>query len=166
MRSSLAGLFACALLSTAAVSASAQAAPPASAPPPDYDAALATQLGADAHGMRMYVLVVLHTGPHRMPAGPERDAMFAGHFANIQRLADAGKLAVAGPFGQTPGATPDDWRGLFVFAVPDVEEARALVATDPVVANGEMVAEFHRLYSSAALMLVAGDHKKLVREPF
>jgi hypothetical protein len=33
-------------------------------------------------GMRQYVLVVLKTGPNKLPAGPERDAMFKGHFAN------------------------------------------------------------------------------------
>ena len=109
--------------------------------------------------MRGYVLVILKTGPQRVPAGPERDAMFAGHFANMKELSAQGKLALAGPFD---GA--DGWRGLFVFAVGDIEEARRLVATDPVVAKGEMVAEFHKYYGTAALMLVPDLHEKLVRE--
>src|SRR5688572_15561110 len=53
----------------------------APAPPPAYDPALAQKVGADARGMRKYVLVILKTGPTRVPDGPERDAMFAGHFA-------------------------------------------------------------------------------------
>ena len=120
------------------------------------DPQLAKQLGADEHGMRKYVLVILKTGPHRVPDGPARDKMFEGHFANIKRLADAHKLVLAGPFDDK-----NDWRGLFVFAVETPDEAAALVATDPVIKSGEMVAEYHSLYSTAALMAVTGIHKKI-----
>jgi uncharacterized protein YciI len=123
------------------------------------DPALAKQLGADERGMRHYVLVILKTGPHRVPDGPARDEMFKGHFSNIQRLADMGKLAVAGPFGGK-----SDWRGMFVFAVEKQEEAEQLVATDPVIKSGEMIAEYHPLYSSAALMMVNEIHKKISPE--
>jgi uncharacterized protein YciI len=126
-------------------------------PPPAHDAALATRLGADERGMRSYVLVVLKTGPARVPDGEAREAMFAGHFANMERLAKEGKLVLAGPFAEDP----DGWRGLFVFAVGDVEEARRLVATDPVVVQGEMVAEYHRWYGSAAVMMVPEVHAQV-----
>ncbi len=128
--------------------------------PQGYDAALASRLGADDHGMRSYVLVVLKTGPNRMPAGPERDEMFRGHFANMKRLSDEGKLVLAGPFDGVDG-----WRGLFVFAVKDIDEARQLAATDPVLIKGEMVAEYHRYYGSAALMLVRETHERLAKKP-
>lgn len=124
---------------------------------PAYDAALAKRLGADKNGMRQYVLVILKTGPKRVPDGPERKAMFAGHFANMERLAKEGKLALAGPFGEDP----DGWRGLFVFAVSDIEEAKRLTATDPVIVQGEMVAEYHRWYGSAAAMAIPETHEKL-----
>jgi uncharacterized protein YciI len=130
-------------------------------PPPAFDAALAQKTGADDYGMKKYVLVVLKTGPNKMPAGPERDAMFKGHFANINRLAAEGKLALAGPFDGVDG-----WRGLLILAVNDLDEARLLVATDPVVANGEMVAEYHKYYGSAALMLVNDAHKTVARKSF
>lgn len=122
-----------------------------------YDAELARSIGADEHGMRSYVLVILRTGPTRVPAGPERDAMFKGHFANIDRLVADGKLVLAGPF-----EGEHDWRGLFIFAVADIEEARKLVASDPVIRNGEMTAEYHNYYGSAALMLVNAAHARLV----
>jgi uncharacterized protein YciI len=128
---------------------------------PAFDAELAKSVGADEHGMRGYVFVVLKTGPKRMPDGPERDAMFKGHFANINRLAAERKLALAGPFDGVDG-----WRGMFVFAVKDIDEAKALVATDPVIANGEMVAEFHKYYGSAALMLVNDAHQRVAKEQF
>ena len=137
------------------------AAPGASAQAPAFDAELASKVGADEHGMRAYVLVILKTGPNKMPAGPERDEMFKGHFANIKRLADEGKLTLAGPFDGTDG-----WRGMFIFAVKDVEEARTLTASDPVIAKGEMVAEFHKYYGSAALMLVPGEHQKVAKKSF
>ena len=45
-----------------------------------------------------------------------------------------GKLALAGPFDGVHG-----WRGLFIFAVPDIEKAKRLNATDPLVGSGERV---------------------------
>ena len=134
---------------------------PAAAPAAVFDAELARSVGADDHGMRGYVLVVLKTGPTPMPAGPARDEMFKGHFANINRLAGEGKLALAGPFDGVDG-----WRGLFILAVTDLEEAKRLTATDPVISSGEMVAEYHRYYGSAALMLVNEAHRKVTLKSF
>ncbi|MEI2429404.1 YciI family protein [Lysobacter yananisis] len=158
---------ACAVLALTGAATAAQAAAAAAAAKPAqpapqaaataYDPALAARTGADAQGMRKYVLVILKTGPNPMPDGEQRKAMFAGHFANMERLAKAGKLALAGPFGKDP----DGWRGLFVLAVDDVEQARALVASDPAVAHGEFVAEYHRWYGSAATMLIPELHEKL-----
>ena len=125
----------------------------------EFDAALAQSVGADDYGMRHYVLVILKTGPKTMPKGPERDAMFKGHFANMNRLAAEGKLALAGPFDGTDG-----WRGLFIMAVTDIEDAKTFVATDPVIINGEMIAEYHKYYGSAALMLVKDAHEKVTKK--
>jgi len=137
--------------------AQAQPSPPRQA----FDAELAKTVGADEYGMRGYVLAVLKTGPTPMPAGKERDEMFKGHFANIDRLASEGKLALAGPFDGVNG-----WRGLFIFAVSDIEEAKRLTATDPVISSGEMVAEYHKYYGSAALMLVNDGHNKVAKKSF
>ncbi len=135
--------------------AQAQApAPPAAAAP---DADLARRTGADQRGMRQYVLVLLRTGPTRVPDGEARTAMFAGHFANMARWSKDGKLVLAGPFS----ADPEGWRGLYVFAVDSIDEARALAETDPVIVNGEMVAEYHRWYGSAAVMLLPELHARL-----
>ena len=127
---------------------------------PRFDPKLAQTTGADDNGMRAYVLVILKTGPTRVPDGAERDAMFKGHFANMSRLAANGKLVQAGPLDGVDG-----WRGLFVFATPDIEEAKKLVATDPVVVKGEMVPEFHKYYGSAALTLVNDLHAKVSKKP-
>ena len=150
MRAALAAGILC-LLNLCAAAAGAQAAQASVADP-----VLARRLGADERGMRSYVLVILKTGPRRVPDGPGRDEVFKGHFANIKRLADAGKLVVAGPFGDKT-----DWRGMFLFAVDTPEEAEKLVATDPVITSGEMVAEYHRLYATAALMAIYEIHQKI-----
>lgn len=132
--------------------------PPQAGTPVVADPALAKKLGADERGMRHYVLVILKSSRHRVPDGPERKAMFKGHFANIRRLAGEGKLIVAGPFEDKQ---KNGWRGMFVFAVDTIPEAKCLVATDPVIRHGEMVAEYHSLYASAALMAVSDIHRKI-----
>ena len=155
------------ILCIAALLGAAVPVPPPPPPPPPpvtapaCDAPLAARTGADERGMRPYVLVVLKTGPKRMPDGEARNAMFAGHFANMERLSEQGKLVLAGPFLKDPAG----WRGLFVFAVADIDEARRLTETDPVIVNGEMVAEYHPWYGSAANMLLPELHRQLVPPP-
>lgn len=124
-----------------------------------YDEALARSLGADDYGMRSYVLAILRTGPTPMPQGEERNAMFAGHFANMKRLASEGKLVLAGPLDGVNGL-----RGIFVLAVSDIEEARHIIATDPVIENGEMVADLHAYYGSAALMTINALHARVAKK--
>jgi len=124
-----------------------------------YDAALAESLGADERGMRSYVLVVLKTGPTKVPDGEKRTQMFAGHMANIQRLADEKKLVFAGPLDGIDG-----WRGIFIFAAPDIATAKTYVSTDPVIINGEMIAEYHVLYGSAGLMMMNEINRRISKE--
>ena len=133
---------------------------PATAARPAFDAALAKKTGADEHGMRRYVLVILKTGPNRIAAGPERDEMFKGHFANMKRLSEEGKLAYAGPLDGVEGR-----RGIFILAVTDIEEAKKLTATDPVIIKGEMVAEYHKHMGSAALMQVRETNARIAKKP-
>ena len=159
MKSRFSWLAASLLLSTA--SALAQGQTGGDTPKAAYDEQLAKSVGADEYGMRRYVFVVLKTGPNKMAPGKERDEMFKGHFANIGRLAAQGKLALAGPFDGIDG-----WRGMFIFAVADIEEAKKLVATDPVIIKGEMVAEYHKYFGSAALMLVNEGHAKVAQKSF
>jgi uncharacterized protein YciI len=147
----------CGLLFLSLRPAIAQSEP--AAPAVHYDADLAKSLGADERGMRAFVLVVLKTGPKKMPEGPARTKMFEGHFANIQRLAGEKKLVLAGPLDGVDG-----WRGIFVFATPDIDQAMSFVATDPVIVNGEMVAEYHKFYGSAALMMLNDVHNKIQKK--
>jgi len=69
---------------------------------------------------------------------PETEAIQKAHLATISRLAELKKLVVAGPFG-------DDGtlRGIFVFRVNSIEEARELAATDPAVKAGRLALRIH-----------------------
>jgi uncharacterized protein YciI len=123
-----------------------------------YDAELAKKLGADERGMKMYVLCILKTGPKDADIkGDARKEIFAGHFANIGRLADEGKLAVAGPFGTNDRS----YRGLYIFNVATIEEAEKLVMLDPAVKAGVFVPELTPWYGSAAMMAVTETHRKI-----
>ncbi len=125
---------------------------------PAFDPELAKKLGADERGMKAYVLCILKTGPKDSEfKGKERQEIFAGHFANIGRLADEGKLVVAGPFGKNDKA----YRGLYIFNVPTVEEAEKLVVLDPAVKAGVFVYELTPWYGTAAMMVVNETHKKI-----
>ena len=130
---------------------------------PKFDAELAKRLGADPYGMKNYVFVILKTGPADANfKGKERDDIFAGHMANIGRLADEGKLAVAGPFGKNEIG----YRGLFIFNVATVDEAKKLVETDPAVKAGILMAEMTPWYGSASLMATPEIHKKIQEKNF
>lgn len=71
---------------------------------------------------------------------PERTPQTAeiqkAHIANINRLAEMKKLVVAGPFGDN-----GTLRGIFVFKVASLEEARQLADTDPAVQAGRLALE-------------------------
>ena len=128
---------------------------------PKYDAKLAKKLGADEYGMKSYVFVILKTGPNDAKyKNKEREEMFAGHFANIQKMAADGKLAVAGPFGKNDRA----YRGIFILNVATVEEAQKLVENDPTVKAGILIAEMTPWYGSASLMATPEIHKKIAKQ--
>jgi uncharacterized protein len=125
---------------------------------PRFDPDLAKKLGADERGMRMYVLCILKTGPKDAEIkGDARKEIFAGHFANIGRLADEGKLSVAGPFGKNDKG----YRGLYIFNVATIEEAEKLVVLDPAVKAGVFVPDLTPWYGTAAMMVVSDTHKRL-----
>lgn len=69
---------------------------------------------------------------------PATEAIQKAHLANIQRLADMKKLVVAGPFGDNGRL-----RGIFVFRVDTLEEAKTLASTDPAVQAGRLALLVH-----------------------
>lgn len=112
-----------------------------------YDSVLAKKLGADDYGMKAYVMALLKRGPVKVTDSAERAHIQMGHLKNIERLATEGKLIVAGPF-----LDQQDIRGIFIFNVETLEEAKALTETDPAIKAGTLEMELHPWYGSAALI--------------
>jgi uncharacterized protein YciI len=124
-----------------------------------YDAQLAKKLGADEYGMKKYVMVFLKEGPNRLKDAAAEAALQNAHLKNILRLAAEGKLIVAGPFLDN-----QDIKGIFIFNVSTVEEAKKLAESDPAVKAGSLVMELHPWYGSAALVEAFEIHKKIEKK--
>ncbi|HMI01964.1 MAG TPA: YciI family protein [Pedobacter sp.] len=123
----------------------------------NYDEKLARELKADDYGMKKYVLVILKSGALTGLPKSAQDSVFKGHMANINKLAAEGKLIVAGPLGKND----KNYRGIFIFDVDNVEAAKLLVATDPVIKSQIMDAEYYPWYGSAALKETLKIHSKI-----
>ncbi len=127
---------------------------------PKFDQALATKLGADDYGMKMYVLVMLKSGTAGITDKKVIDSLFKGHFNNMQRLTGEGKLVVAGPMGKND----KNYRGIFILNVPKVEDAQILVDSDPAIKAKMLDADFFPWYGSAALSEYLPYHEKVEKK--
>ena len=70
---------------------------------------------------------------------PEATKIQEGHMANIGKLAETGKLVLAGPFYE-----PQVKRGVFIFKVATLDEAQKLTDTDPAVIAGRLKIELYK----------------------
>lgn len=125
-----------------------------------YDERMALQFKADEHGMKQYVLALLKKGPNRNQDSATAAQLQKGHMDNINRMANIGKLVLAGPF-----MDDGDLRGIYLFDVSTIEEAQKLTESDPAIQAGRLVMELHPWYGTAALMPVSTLHKKLSKKP-
>ena len=121
-----------------------------------FDSLRAQKLGADDYGMHQYVMAFLKRGPNRDLPKEEAAKLQSAHMANIGRLAEEGKLVLAGPF-----LDDGDLRGIYIFDVKTIEEAEALTNTDPAIKAGSLVMELKPWYGSAALGEVSEIHDNI-----
>jgi uncharacterized protein YciI len=124
-----------------------------------FNEELAKELGADNYGMKQYVMAFLKTGPNRDMSQAEAMEIQRAHLDNIRRMAESGDLVLAGPFMDT-----GEIRGIYLFNVSTLEEARALTETDPAVEAGRLEMELHPWYGSAALLKVNEIHASISKE--
>lgn len=124
-----------------------------------YDSTLAARLGAEPNGMKRYVMAFLKRGPVQIKDSLERVNLQKAHLQNIERMADEGKLIVAGPF-----LDKEPVRGIYIFNVSTIEEAKALTETDPAIQAGTLEMELRPWYGSAALIEVTAIHKKISKK--
>lgn len=121
-----------------------------------YDSLLAEKYEADKYGMKRYVIAFLKRGPNRSQDSLEAAQLQKAHLENIGRLAKEGKLLLAGPF-----LDDGELRGIYIFDVQTIEEAKKLTETDPAIQKGSLVMDLHPWYGSAAVMAIPEIHKKL-----
>ena len=124
---------------------------------PAYNKALADSLGADERGMKMYVLAILKTGPKPEVSTPVRDSLMKGHFGFINSMSEKGLLVMAGPLQKND----KQYRGIYVFNVKTVDEARAMAAKDPSIQAGYFDVELFGFYGSAALPMHVPIHESI-----
>jgi uncharacterized protein YciI len=121
-----------------------------------YDSILVEKYGADDYGMKKYVIAFLKRGPNRSQDSVQRAQLQKAHLENINKLAEERKLILAGPF-----FGDGNLRGIYVFDVETIEEAKALTETDPAIQKGILIMELYEWYGSAAVMAIPDLHKKL-----
>lgn len=124
-----------------------------------YDSLLAQEVGADPYGMRQYVFAYLKAGPNRDQDSLEAINLQKAHLENIGRMAKAGKLVLAGPFMDN-----HEVKGIYIFAVESMEEAKELTDSDPAVKAGRLIMELHPWYGTAAMMKLNEWHSQVAKE--
>ncbi|WP_347219949.1 YciI family protein [Chryseobacterium sp.] len=128
---------------------------------PKFNQELATSLGADQYGMKPYTIVMLTTGTAKIEDKTKMGALMKGHMENIGKLANEGKIVVAGPFLEK---NKENYRGMFIFNTKSMEEAEQWVKTDPAVQAGIFSYEIFPWYGSAALPLYLKHHDEISKE--
>ena len=98
-------------------------------PPVGYDV-------TNAANLEQLVLGFLVRGPNTTQDKATAAELQKGHLAYMDSLHKQGKLVMAGPFMDSAPA-----RGIVVYRVKDVAEAKALAADDPAVKAGRLVLE-------------------------
>lgn len=124
-----------------------------------FDSLLAQTLGADQYGMTSYVMAFLKRGPNRPTDSLQASELQKAHMANINRMAEAGKLVLAGPF-----LDEGEIRGIYLFNVSTIEEARSLTESDPAIQYGSLIMELKPWYGSAALKKINDLHSRIAKE--
>jgi uncharacterized protein len=106
--------------------------------------------------MTTYQVAFLKRGPNWTPAETEETkAIQAGHMENIRRMGASGKLLIAGPFEDG-----GDLRGMFIFRVETLEEAKALAEQDPAVKAGRLRLEWHPWFAAKNVTVTAAAAPK------
>ncbi|MCZ4694508.1 hypothetical protein DWB61_05590 [Ancylomarina euxinus] len=124
-----------------------------------YNQELALKLEADQYGMSSYVMAFLKRGPNRGQDSLTAANLQKAHLENIMKMAEEGTLVLAGPF-----MDDGDIRGIYIFNVATVEEAKKLTESDPAIKAGRLVMELHPWYGSAAIKEINSIHNQLTKQ--
>jgi uncharacterized protein YciI len=102
--------------------------------------------------MITYYVGFLRKGPAwSAESTPEGNRIQEAHMGHIRKMVASGKLILAGPFTDN-----GDLRGMFVFRVDSMDEARALAEADPAVKARRLVLELHPWLSARGIQIAPG----------
>jgi len=104
-------------------------------------------------------MAFLKKGPNRDLNKDSAMKLQMAHLKNINRLAEEGKLVLAGPFFGS-----QDLRGIYIFNVESIVEAEELTNTDPAIKAGSLEMELLEWYGSAALVGLNDIHNTLAKK--
>ena len=86
-----------------------------------------------------FQLVILRAGDNPPQLSPEQGTdLQRRHLAHMKGLADQGKLVIAGPFSDQQDKS---MRGMCLYRVGSIDEARQLAEQDPAVQAGRLKVE-------------------------
>ncbi len=83
--------------------------------------------------MQNSYIVYYRPGPKWVAGKPSKDQSLKSHFDYLLALHERGKLIMGGPFADEPG-------GLVIFTGDQISEVEDMVADDPAVTGGILVA--------------------------
>jgi uncharacterized protein YciI len=112
----------------------------------------ATTAPASHSAMQMepYQLVILRAGDNPPKFSREEGAEIQKqHLAHLKKLWSEGKIMVAGPFGDQPDQS---MRGMCLYKVESIDEARRLAEDDPAVKAGRLKVEVMTWYVEKGYM--------------
>lgn len=98
--------------------------------------------------MKTYYLVFLKKGPKRDQDSTTAAEIQKGHMAHLNKMYTEGKMDLAGPI-----MNEGDIRGICVYNVKNMDEAKTLAESDPAVRSGRLIVEILPWYSQKGAKL-------------
>ncbi len=99
---------------------------------------------------KFQLVLLLRPADRKELPKPEAEAIQQQHLAHLTKMAESGKMVIAGPFGDQHDQA---LRGACLYRVGSVEEARALAEADPAVKAGRLKVEVVTWYVGKGYMI-------------
>lgn len=105
--------------------------------------------GDTTYIMKKHYMVLLLSNPDKEQLDSTQVAEIQrAHLDNINKLAEMGKIAIAGPMGDD-----GNLRGIFVMDCESLEEAKDLCETDPAIKKKRLLYEVHPWWAAKGSVL-------------
>ena len=98
--------------------------------------------------MKEYYLVFLKEGSHRNQDSATAADIQSRHLEYLTKMYDDDKMSICGPL-----MDENDIKGMCVYHVGSIDEAKRLAEDDPAVKSGRLIVEVHPWYSAKGMIL-------------